>query len=403
MGGFLTLEEAAERLGVEYKTVYRLVRSGELPAGKIGRVYRIREGDLDAYFEQQKERIATEARRPLTATEGLRCGACGKQILSELSIGGRCESTGRPICQACWSIRKVRSCASGTEAVEEAAPVAGASPAPGEPADEVVARLRGDGLAVVTAGEAALAEETLLRTFAQRLEQVDALPEPLSGLTIRLREARVKHEVEATQRAGKGLPGNRTSRFTLRSGGWGKPKACLTVEGRFLCRPDVLARAGYDAEAISEAELTRLLNELAERARRANCFRVVLIGSPTGWTEAAAAVVTDRNTSKAFHDRRVAVGLCDLHSDRVFLDAADARLRPFWPVLAPGRFEEEVARCVASLRGALLEKDSLSLSAAARDLGADESFLRAAFAELKKTGEFLTDELPDIGLIISRA
>ena len=31
MAGFLTLEEAAERLGVEYKTIYRLVRSGELP------------------------------------------------------------------------------------------------------------------------------------------------------------------------------------------------------------------------------------------------------------------------------------------------------------------------------------------------------------------------------------
>ena len=112
MGGYLTVEEAAERLGVEYKTVYRLVRGGEIPAGKIGRVYRIREEDLDAYFEQQKERIASEARRDAAAVEGFRCGACGKQILSELSIGWRCKTTGKPICQACWSIKRIRSCKS---------------------------------------------------------------------------------------------------------------------------------------------------------------------------------------------------------------------------------------------------------------------------------------------------
>lgn len=55
MSKFLTLEEAAERLGVEYKTVDRFVRQGELPAGKVGRVYRIREEDLDGYFERQKQ------------------------------------------------------------------------------------------------------------------------------------------------------------------------------------------------------------------------------------------------------------------------------------------------------------------------------------------------------------
>jgi len=410
MGGYLTVEEAAERLGVEYKTVYRLVRGGQVPAGKVGRVYRIREEDLEEYFERQKQKIASEAQRE-SAADGLRCGACGRQVLSELSIGGRCEVTDQPICQACWSIKKIRTCMPDTErdpagdsaaqVLLTAAPGAAATTTTGETTEEVIARLRAEGRAVITADESGLAEETFLRTFAQRLEHVDALPDPLSGLTIRLRDARVKHEIEPTQRAAKPLPRNRISRFTLRAGGWGKPKACLVVEGRFLARPDAIARAGYDDEAVGEAELTRLLNDLAEPAQRSECFRVVWVGSPTGWTEAAAALVTDRAGAKGFHDRRVAVALCDLHSDRVILDESDERLRPFWPLLAPRRFAEQVARCVAGVRDALVERDSLSLSDAARRLAADDSWVRAAFSELKATGEFVTEELPEIGLVIS--
>ena len=58
---YLSIQEAAEHLGVEYKTVYRLVKQGEIPAGKIGRVFRIRREDLDAYFERQKAKVLTEA------------------------------------------------------------------------------------------------------------------------------------------------------------------------------------------------------------------------------------------------------------------------------------------------------------------------------------------------------
>jgi excisionase family DNA binding protein len=91
----LTLEEAAEVLGVDYKTVYRLVRSGNLVAGKIGRVYRISPDDLKAYFE------STKPQKPV-ALQGLRCCITGKQIVSELDIGGRDPETGEPICVEAW-------------------------------------------------------------------------------------------------------------------------------------------------------------------------------------------------------------------------------------------------------------------------------------------------------------
>jgi excisionase family DNA binding protein len=51
---FLSIRETADVLGVQYKTVYRLIRDGELPAAKIRSVYRIKYEDLLAYFDAQK-------------------------------------------------------------------------------------------------------------------------------------------------------------------------------------------------------------------------------------------------------------------------------------------------------------------------------------------------------------
>jgi excisionase family DNA binding protein len=47
----LTLQEAADRLGVHYMTVYRWVRTGRLPATKQGAAWAVREADLDELVE----------------------------------------------------------------------------------------------------------------------------------------------------------------------------------------------------------------------------------------------------------------------------------------------------------------------------------------------------------------
>jgi excisionase family DNA binding protein len=48
--------EVAEELRVSNMTVYRLVQSGQLPAIRVGRSYRIREEDVDRYLAQQYTR-----------------------------------------------------------------------------------------------------------------------------------------------------------------------------------------------------------------------------------------------------------------------------------------------------------------------------------------------------------
>jgi excisionase family DNA binding protein len=53
VGNFLTVAEVARHLRVSNMTVYRLVKSGQLAAVRIGRGYRIREDDVHRYLEQR--------------------------------------------------------------------------------------------------------------------------------------------------------------------------------------------------------------------------------------------------------------------------------------------------------------------------------------------------------------
>jgi len=50
---FLTVLEVADQLRVSTMTVYRLIKSGELRAARVGKSYRLREEDIDAYLSKQ--------------------------------------------------------------------------------------------------------------------------------------------------------------------------------------------------------------------------------------------------------------------------------------------------------------------------------------------------------------
>jgi excisionase family DNA binding protein len=50
----LTTDEVLSYLKVTPRTIYRLIRSGELPALRVGRQWRFRRPDLDAWLERQR-------------------------------------------------------------------------------------------------------------------------------------------------------------------------------------------------------------------------------------------------------------------------------------------------------------------------------------------------------------
>lgn len=55
---FLTTEEVLEYLQVNLRTVYRLIKAGRIPAVRVGRQWRFRKGDIDAWLESQQPRSA---------------------------------------------------------------------------------------------------------------------------------------------------------------------------------------------------------------------------------------------------------------------------------------------------------------------------------------------------------
>jgi excisionase family DNA binding protein len=51
---WMSTQEAAERLGITVRTLYRLIDHGELPAYKFGRVIRLQEADVDDFIRRSR-------------------------------------------------------------------------------------------------------------------------------------------------------------------------------------------------------------------------------------------------------------------------------------------------------------------------------------------------------------
>jgi excisionase family DNA binding protein len=58
--GFLTTEDVLEYLQVNLRTVYRLIKAGRIPAIRVGRQWRFRKRDIDAWLESQRPRAARQ-------------------------------------------------------------------------------------------------------------------------------------------------------------------------------------------------------------------------------------------------------------------------------------------------------------------------------------------------------
>ena len=102
---YKSLEEVAEMLGVTYQLIYRLVRSGELPAVRLGKLYRVSSRDLNTYLERSKG-----------AAEGGTCSVCGTFYKSKKSLEQTCSADGceASICFDCWNRLGVRTCPAHT-------------------------------------------------------------------------------------------------------------------------------------------------------------------------------------------------------------------------------------------------------------------------------------------------
>jgi excisionase family DNA binding protein len=72
---FLTTEEVLEYLQVNLRTVYRLIKANKIPAVRVGRQWRFRKSDIDAWLDSQRPRgtragAGTTPKPPVAAPAG---------------------------------------------------------------------------------------------------------------------------------------------------------------------------------------------------------------------------------------------------------------------------------------------------------------------------------------------
>ena len=76
---FLTTDEVLGYLQVNLRTVYRLIKAGQLPAVRVGRLWRFRKRDVDAWLDRQR---TSPSPPPVPDAEGLRARAApGRRVL----------------------------------------------------------------------------------------------------------------------------------------------------------------------------------------------------------------------------------------------------------------------------------------------------------------------------------
>jgi excisionase family DNA binding protein len=96
----LSLEEVAGEMGVTYQLIYRLVRSGELPAARLGKLYRVSRTDLNAYLERSKREAAERQLRRVRTYYRCKgsldqaCDVCERRCLRLLDAQGRAAVPG---------------------------------------------------------------------------------------------------------------------------------------------------------------------------------------------------------------------------------------------------------------------------------------------------------------------
>ncbi len=51
--GLLTVQEVANMLRISTMTVYRMIKSNELPAVRVGRSFRVAQSDMDTFISER--------------------------------------------------------------------------------------------------------------------------------------------------------------------------------------------------------------------------------------------------------------------------------------------------------------------------------------------------------------
>jgi len=449
---FFGIREAAQYLGVEYKTVWRMVRKGDLPAAKIGGVYRIRKEDIDALFEA-RDRVP----RGGAAIE--RCAYCGKEIAGPLDEGGRCQVCGAPICSTCWSLEGRHFCrqhvpAEHEQVAEAGAPQrcarclrvlpegaeAGTCRAPGcdaplcsecwsHPEDrycrahaptkeQKLAKARADLAAgaipcLVTSVQAKRAELSFISRFDHKVSRIATMRNPIDGSLYRMSFWDQAHESGDQVRQvldilGTGflektvadlLPMNLWSRYTVPETGT-RPGRGLVLEARCVSGLEAHLARGFDTAPISLEGLLPMLEAVAKDANAVRRPYVLGLASTTGWAEDAIGYVETDPSGHTYSHRYLLPCLIDLLTGEVHHDALDDRIQPFTLLFSLEVEGEVIERIIAYVDEYLITHHGLPVADISKEVGVGEEIVVKALGRLEASGTHRIEEIKGVGAVV---
>ncbi len=394
---FLSIREAAQYLGVEYKTLYRIVLSGKLPASRIGGIYRISREDLHRYLEEQKSTRVTDSFPS--------CGRCRRLIRNPEMVGGRCQHIACEslLCRACWADEQDRYCSEHRKSPELKLAEAQQRLASGEIA------------VLVTAPEAREKELNFIGRFDQRIRQLREVISPVDGRRLHVKSWEAIHEEhsdEEPKQVSYGgvlsstnrpvvLPRNLRSTYSLFSDRKAK-QGGFVIEAAVFSHIRAYREDGFDTRPISHAELIWLLEQIVSSAKNHGVLFILGLASPTGWSHEAREAITGESTGRGFSSIYVSTCLIDLRNNSLVSNPSDNRLKPFLSVFCGDLDEEIVARVVNFVEEKLLSRESQTLSEVVEATGADAKLVKEAFIRLKQRGGYTLSQLDDLGLTILR-
>ena len=394
------IKEVAEMLGVSTRTVYRRIWANELTSIKIGGLIYVRQEDLEKILNQSPASLhKTETDIPKI----IKCGSCLKILKNTSEIARRCSSPGcvEVICTSCATAGKTkcRSHQGFTEAIN------------------LRKKSKPEGPIKVRAGQARLLEVNYLNRLRSRMRRIESIAHPVSGSLLsipdweailktgddRAEVLRLKGKVLLDSREASEQPLNAWLQYVY------KPQANeqdsgLIIEIRVISRLDLMVGAGFDSWPLDEEDLEQSLIQISDAMPSDGSFKLHVLASPTGWTEAAKRIVTGSEDQQAFASEDFLAYLFDMQSNKLIYPLNELRSVQYAELFNPSLLSEEAQDAEIEIEGLMLSKghSSLTLITAKNELPFSELVLMESFKRMANKGNYRLVELEDLGPAIQK-
>ncbi len=183
-----------------------------------------------------------------------------------------------------------------------------------------------------------------------------------------------------------------TITYTVRKGLL-RRNTVMVLEALYYLRRGVYEEKGYDDKPMGLGELVDMVEPRVLEARRQGYYHVMLVASPTGFTDRVISYVSGEEYHRLILSSSLALILVDPLTGEIYHHPADEAVAMLGPLLKPLLPFEEVEKVAAAVRD--LEVDAIARSPSlpyytldelVEKTGARREIVRAALEKLEKEG-----------------